>query len=407
MERFDHIIIGGGVAGVTAAETIRGRDSGASVLVAGEERHALYSRVLLPHVIRGKTAEEKAFLRQPGHFEKLGIAYRTGVAAARVDARAKTVTFSDGSSASYGKLLVATGGSARPLDVPGAKEAGCLQFQTLDDMRAIVASRGTASALVYGGGFIGLEFVMSFVHFGAPVTAVMRGDGFFSRVLDADGCRAVTETAAKNGVTVRTRATIKAIELAGPRKIVHFDRGEPVACQTMATGIGIDPNVGFLAGSGVGTGSGVLVDDRLRSETDGVFAAGDVAEFFDASVGRRHVVGNWQNALLQGKVAGENMTGGDRAYDVLTSYAITCFGLPVVFMGATDVVDAERVTRRTDAGAFLQLFLLGGRVVGATCVGPFGDRAAVSRLISSRQPLTPSGLSALADPRQDLASLAP
>jgi NAD(P)H-nitrite reductase large subunit len=407
MERFDHIVIGGGIAGVTAAETIRGRDANASILVVGDEPHELYSRVILPHVVRGKSTEDKPFLRQRGHFEKLGITYRVHVAATRVSARDKTVAFSDGTEATYGALLVATGGSARKLDVPGAAEAGCLQFQTFDDMRAIVASRGTASALVYGGGFIGLEFVMSFVHFGAPVTAVVRGEGFFSRVLDADGCRLVTETVAKNGVTVRVGSAIKGVTVDGPRKTVYLDRGEPVTCQTVATGIGIEPNVGFLAGSDIPVRNGVVVDDQLRSVAPGVFAAGDVAEFLDASVGSHHIVGNWQNALLQGKVVGENMTGGDKAYDTVTSYAITCFGLPIVFMGTTDHADTVRVARRTDAGAFLQLFLLNGRVVGATCVGPFGDRLAVSRLISSRKPLSAAALSALADPRQDLAALTP
>lgn len=405
MEHFDHIIVGGGIAGLTAAETIRVRDANASVLVVGDERHELYSRVLLPHVVRGKTPEEKAFLKPHGHFEKLGIAYRIGTAVISVDSGSKTVAFADGSSATYGKLLVATGGSARRLDVPGADEAGCLQFQTLEDMRTLVASRGTASALVYGGGFIGLEFIMSFVHFGAPVTAVVRGDGFFSRVLDAEGCRAVTETVAKNGVTVRTGRSIKGIAVEGPRKTVHLDNGDRIVCQTVAAGIGIEPNVAFLSGSGIPVGAGVLVDDRLRTEIGDVFAAGDVAEFFDAFVGRRHVVGNWQNALLQGKLVGENMTGGDKAYDVVTSYSISCFGLPVIFMGTTDLADTVRITRRTDAGAFLQLFLLANRVVGATCVGPFGDRGAVSRLISSRQPLSSSAVSALVDPRIDLVSL--
>ncbi len=387
MRRVDHLIIGGGIAGVSAAEAIRNRDAAATIAIVGDESHLLYSRVLLPHVVRGKVSEEKAFLRTREFFIERNIECVIGVAATRLDAASRTVAFSDGSEIGYGKLLVATGGAVRRLDCPGAADAGCLYLQTLEDAAALKEAAKSGPALVIGGGFIALEFAMSFAHYGTPVVAVARGDGFFSRVLDDAGRRKLHAALAAHGVEVRPNAAVRAIEIVGGRKIAQLSTGERIECAAVGVGIGIVPNVGWLAASGIALSEGALVDDHLRASAD-VFAAGDVAEFMDARLGERRRVGNWQNALFQGKIAGANMAGGDAPYDAITSYSITCFDLPIAFVGAVDVRSDERVVRETAAGASLQFFLRENRVIGATCVGPFSDRAAVTALITSGAPLS-------------------
>ncbi|MEY4723702.1 MAG: hypothetical protein RLZZ324_1215, partial [Candidatus Parcubacteria bacterium] len=359
MKAFDHIIIGGGICGTMAAEAIRARTPDASVLIVGAESHRLYSRVMLPHVIRGRTSEDKAFLRAEESYSEKGIDFLRGVEVTAVDPSARVVTFSNGDSARYvTALLIATGGSVRKLSCAGAEIADAMYFQTMDDMRRIKET-AARTALVYGGGFIGLELLMSFVHMGLPTVSVVRGKGYFARLLDARGAELVADAVRGAGVDVRLETDIVAVERAEGMKRVHLTRGNSVTCDAIGVGIGITPNVAFLEGSGIAVGSGVLTDASLRASVPGVFAAGDVAEAPDAFTGTRRVTGNWQNAMFQGKTAGANMAGAAEEFAQLTTYSIAVFGLPVCFMGATEET-GERLVRETAQGS-LQLFLHGGR----------------------------------------------
>jgi NADPH-dependent 2,4-dienoyl-CoA reductase/sulfur reductase-like enzyme len=399
---YDHLILGGGVAGTTAAETIRAREPNASVAIVSDEPHRLYSRVMLPHVVRGRVKEERVFLKKPQFYSDAGIELLSNVGALSVDAAARRVTCNDGREFSYGKLLIATGGRPRRLECPGADAAGILYFQTLEDARALAAAR-TGPAAVVGGGFIGMEFLMSFAHCGVPTTAVVRGPWFWSGVLDEASGRRVTWALRRHGVDVRLASgAVRGIATEGEGRVVHVERGEPVRCAVVAAGVGLERNVGFLAGSGIDVGTGVLTDATLAASAPDVYAAGDVAEFEDPISGRR-VLGNWSNALLQGKHAGRAMTGDAASFTALTQYAITCFDLPVVFLGATDT--PERSSRVYGDEAVLQFFLRGGRVIGATCVGKFMEREAVVRLITSGAALSAAARAALSDPRIPVASL--
>src|SRR5690606_25670906 len=175
-------------------------------------------------------------------------------------------------------------------------------------------------------------------------------------------------------------------------KKAKLSTGAEHTCTTFAAGIGIVPNVVFLKGSGVEVNKGVLTDECLRTNIADVFAAGDVAESMDVLLGERRIVGNWQNAMFQGKTVGTNMTAGvagndaaPQPFTAVTTYSISCFDLPLTFVGATDVPVDERVVRETPKGATLQFFVKNGRIVGATCAGPFSDRAAVLELLNERR----------------------
>lgn len=402
---FDHLIIGGGVAGTTAAETIRSRATDATVAIVGAEPHLLYSRVLLPHVIRGKSTEQKAFLRTSAQYDEKGITLLNGRAVVGIDGRHRVARMDDGSEITFGKLLIATGGTPRQLECPGGHDESVLSFQTIEDARKILAA-SHGSAVTVGGGFIALEFIMSFAHLGAPVTAILRGDGFFSRVLDKASSRMLATHMEGNGVTLVRRAEVKAIERRGLSRAVHLSTGVEINTEAVGVGVGLVPNIAFLKGSGVETAQGVIVDSRLRASVDGVYAAGDVAEFADELTGERRMVGNWTNALLQGKFAGMQMTGSDEPFRAVTSYAITCFGLSVMFLGATDLMPESRIVRESD-GSTVQFFIRRGAVVAATCVGPFSERAIAMKMIERRFVPDAKASIALADPHVPLSSFLP
>jgi NAD(P)H-nitrite reductase large subunit len=401
--RHDHLIVGGGIAGVTAAETIRKRDDRASIRVIGTERHPLYSRVLLPHVADGRAREERVVIRTAAELAAKGIEYAVGETAAKLDLGRRVVTLADGAERGYGKLLVASGGDARRFEGPGAEH--CLYFRTLDDLHALLSARAVGRAVVYGGGFNALDLCVSLARRGARVTSVVRGDGHLARSLDPRSREAIRSALERHGVAVAPRKELRAVERTTAGYVAHLADGGREACDLVGVSIGVTPNVGWLAGSGVPVATGVVVDERLRA-AEGVFAAGDVAEYFDAGAAMHRIAGNWMNAMFQGRTAGENMTGADRVFDLVTSYSIAVFDLPVAFVGATDDRLSDRVVRATDA-ATLQLFLHDGRVVGATCVGHFTERAALTKLMASRAALSPAARAAATDARTDLAALVP
>jgi NADPH-dependent 2,4-dienoyl-CoA reductase/sulfur reductase-like enzyme len=390
VQRYDHIIIGAGICGVTAAETIRARDAHGSILVIGDETHPTYSRVMLPHVVRGKTEEARIFLRDDAALAAKGIEVRRGASVTHVDAAAKTVATRDGVTYTYGKLLIASGGRPKTLafhDIDGIVPQ---RLQTVEDARAVIAAqRGTS--VVIGAGFIALELIMSYAQQGSKVVALLRRDGFFGDALDGASRERLARIVTENGVELRTRTEAVELHRDGDDVVVRTSDGGEIVAQTIGIGIGIDANIAFLDGSGIATGRGVLTDEFLRTDVADVYAAGDVAEFLDPLVGVRHVVGNWQNALFQGKLAGENMTGGDIAFSRVTAYSITCFGVPVSFLGATDIAPDRRVVREDGAGT-VQLLIKDARIIGATCIGPFADRAWVMERIEGRTILTDADL---------------
>lgn len=400
-DHVDYLIIGGGIAGATAAETIRQRDPRGSVRIIGAERHPVYSRVLLPHVADGRAREERVIIKTAAAFAAKGIEYDAGARAVAVDSAARMVALADGSTCSYGKLLIATGSTARRFDIPGAEH--CTHFRTLDDLHELMATTRVGAAFVYGGGFNAIDLAISLVRRGARVTCAMRGDGFLARALDARSRDAIRSSLEAHGVTVMTRRELHAVERNSGGLEAFLSGGGRLACDLVGVSAGVVPNVGFLTGSGIPLATGVRTDERLRA-ADGAYAAGDVAEYFDPNVGSHRIAGNWMNAMFQGKTAGSNMTGGDEAFSMVTSYSIACFDLPIAFIGATGDGDDERIVRAS-GDAIMVFFLRLGRVIGVTCVGHFPERGAVMKLLAGRRALGDDAKKALADPRTALESL--
>ena len=405
--RFDHLIIGSGVAGLTAAETLRQRAPDDSVAVVGEEPHRPYSRVMLPDVVSGERAPDELFLRPEGHLEGKGIAFMPGRRVVSVDPAAHAVTLDGDERIEYGQLLVATGCHPRRLAVPGAEQADVFYLHGLDDAERLRARLAPGKrVLVYGGGFVAMELAVACRAAGAEVTAVMRGPGFFHRSLTLSGLAAVSREMAASGVTVFSGRSVVRVRAAGKRAEAVLDDGVVLPADVLAVGLGIEPNVGFLAGSGLALADGVVVDDRLRASAPDIFAAGDVAVFPDALAGRSRAGATWQNAMLQGRAAALNMAGADQPFALAASHAVSCFGLPVVFLGDPDAPRAVVVDRDYQDGSSARLFLKEGRLVGATCVGKFIERAAASALMAGRVAIPERQLYRLADPAVPLASLA-
>lgn len=381
------VIIGGGITGVAAAEQLRKLDPNAVVTIIEREIEPLYSRVLLPHYIKGIVPREKVFLKQEAWYQKEGIEWLRGVEVISIDTNNRFVTTSEGRELPYDALLVATGCEVNL--TPEAKE-GIVYFRTLADADEILARcealKGTGdSAVVLGGGFISFEFINIFAHFGIPFEILLRGKGFFGGMLLPELSEMVKAHVASHGYKVHEEVEIK--EVLGEHAVegVVLTSGETIPCRMIGAGIGIHPERALIEGTPLVLKKGLLVNEYLETETQGIFASGDIAEYFDLETGRARVFGNWMNAQMQGRLVAGNMVGQRKPFSLISSYATNVLKKELIVIGDTDPAFSEaRMLRKTEDSA-LQVFERNGKTVGAVLFGNAKERGAITKAIQQKE----------------------
>ncbi|HEY8498529.1 MAG TPA: FAD-dependent oxidoreductase [Limnochordales bacterium] len=397
------VIVGNGVAGTLAAEAVK-RQGGASisVTVVAQEPYPLYNRVALPRLLRGEIPESKVFMRDPQHHTRAGYELLLATRAERVDPRERVVYTSDDRALPYDRLLIATGGRPNALQVPGTEgnPRGIVYFQTLDDTRAILELiRGARRAVTVGGSFIAYELTEGLRRRGLEVVWLMRGPYFLRRILDEAGGRLVDAIARAHGVEVIhgeevARVLVRGGAVAG----VETTAGRTIEADVVACGLGLTLNTDWLEGSGVQVRRGVVTDAYLETSVPGIYAAGDVAEFFDGFIDRHHTMGTWDNASTHGRVAAANMLGAREPYLEVPSYTSTLFDSTLYVLGMTTEVDPslETVSQLDEAkGNYRRLFFQGERLVGAVMIGERAGRRTLKQMIREKTPVPPAERRAL------------
>ncbi len=407
--KYDYLIVGGGVAGVTAAEAIRGRDERASIAVVSSERELFYSRVMLPYYLRGQVSREKLFLRGTKDFAAKDIEFLADETVRRLSREENLVLLKSGRQIRFGKLLVATGGMPAKLRIPGHELRGVSRFQTLADAEEMLSLLAdTKSAVVTGGGFITLEYLEILSRRKIPALLVIRGKHFFSRSLDSLGARLLHENFRANGIgPILVEDELAAVEGSARIRRVKTRRGRIIPCDFLAAGIGLRKSTAWLVGSGVATDvRGVKANEYLEASRPDIYAAGDVAVYTDVVLGRRHTHGNWTSSFLQGEIAGLNMAGERKAFQAVSHYTISNLGLLITFLGeATEKRGVETITR-ADPGEkrYERFFIRGGRIIGAVLINRPALKPAVTQVIQRRIPVGEYRFQ-LRDPEFDLAKL--
>ncbi|MBM5789768.1 hypothetical protein FJZ23_01640 [Candidatus Parcubacteria bacterium] len=380
-----HVIIGGGIAGTTAAEELRKRDPRAVITLVSQEQHPLYSRVLLPHYLKGKIPRERVFLKKESWYEEHGIEWLRGISVVALNARNNYVALSDGRELPYDRLLIATGGDVRMLD---GDVRGVSYLRTLDDADHLDQLLGElpagGRAGIYGGGFIACEYLNLFAHFGRPMTIAFRGPHFWSGTLESEVGEFLNAHLREQGVEVRPGERF--LKTVGDKVLEGFatDAGT-YPCGVLGIGIGIKLEDTWMREAGLKSGSGILCDEYLRTNLPDVYAAGDVAQYFDPRFGRHLCVGNWMNAQMQGRAVARNMAGEASPFSLVSSYATQALGLEIIAVGDTlrDHADEVRVIGSKEEGIG-QHFLQEGKLIGAVLLGRNTDRAWVTKEIGER-----------------------
>ena len=387
MDNVDYLIIGGGVAGTSAAAAIREHDVQGSIVLVTDEQLRLYSRPRLPHFASGKIKEENLFVRKASFYEENKVDFRPESRVERFDPESRTATMSDGSRIRFHKALIATGGRPRTLDVTGSEAPGVLYFRTAADAKAVSDTvRNCTHVVVIGGGFISLEFVHVCAALGVEATVLVRDRHYWARALDQAGAQMLTGLLAEHGAIIRTNVQNEQITANGRFSRVQCTDGTSLRCDAIGVGIGIAPNIDFLAGGPIKMERGVWTDSYMRTNVPDVFAAGDIAEFEDVVLQRRHQMGNWANGEHQGRIAGLNMAGVGEEYRTVSAYTIQSFGLNISFVGDTAATqDTEIIPRgNPQERRYGRIFLRNGLVVGATLLGRGNERGIIAKMIQSR-----------------------
>jgi NAD(P)H-nitrite reductase large subunit len=387
-ERFDYIIAGGGVAGVTAAETIRDHDSGARIGLLSAEAEPLYSRVLLPRYVEGLIPRDRLFLRSEADYAAKKIERFSGAVAHHLDIAERRVFLVSGKEFGFGKLLIAGGGAPKELGIPGERLRGVTHFQTIGDADVIRGAIADArQAVVIGSGFISLEYLGLLAGRGIPTTLLLRSKHLFEKQLDPEAASILTAHFETRGIRVFSGKRVMAFHGSERVLAVETEGGETIPADFVGVGVGLRRSTLWLEGSGIAVSSaGVSVDEHLETAAHGVFAAGDIAVLPDGAGGYRSH-GNWANAVLQGRVAGKNIVGDSaEVFSGVPLYSIRCLGLSLAFVGETESQGGVRAVSKVDRGAerLERYFVRANRLIGAVLINAPELPAAAVRLIHGR-----------------------
>lgn len=388
-----YVIIGNGAAGTTAAETLRKQDPASHVTLIAGEPYALYNRVSLPPFLKLQATEQKVMMRTPEQHEKLGIVLRLSTWVTSVNVQEKIVTTDRAGTFPYDKLLIATGGTPRLSAVPGAE--GCAHvhyFQTLDDSKAISDEAHLAkSAVTVGGSYISYELTDAFAIRKVPCTWVMRGPRFLHRTLDPEGGELVDEIANAAGVTVVHGEELQRIcRSNGVVTGVVTQSGRTINADMVGCGLGLQMYIEFLKDTPIEVRTGIVTNEYLETNVPDVYAAGDVAEFYDTSIGQYHRLGTWANAIAQGRRTALNMLGRREQYVEIPLYTSTLFHTKLSVMGLTGEEESslESVQRcNRQEHTYRRLFFRDDRLVGGAFIGEMKGRAKLMNLIKGGQPI--------------------
>ena len=385
------MILGNGIAGQTAAEELRKLDADASIVMIAAERHPLYNRVALPRYLRGQVRREKVFMRTVEDYAKKNLEIHFETWATEVDVPNKVVRTNRGQEFVYDALLIATGGRPKPPPWHGSDEISrCIGFQTLDDTDAIIEKADASErVLVMGGSFIGYELAEG-VSFRkkAQLTWIMRGPWFLRYVLDEEGGQLCRQMGEAQGVEFITSDEVQKFSRLNGRFQADTVNGKHVEFDLLTYGVGLDYYTEPARGSAIELDKGIVTDAKLRTSAPDVYAAGDIAVFFDLMVERHNQMGTWDNAEAHGKVAAHNMAGADEDFFDVPTYTTTMFGSTLAVMGVTPDVQPDLESVRTfsfEEKFYRKLFFKDGKLVGSIMIGPPKGRKKLIEIMRSRQ----------------------
>ncbi|MEU6098665.1 FAD-dependent oxidoreductase [Streptomyces sp. NPDC047079] len=411
------VIVGGGLAGAKAAETLRAEGfSGRVILICDERDHPYERPPLSKGYLLGKEERESVFVHEPSWYARNDIELHLGQTVDAIDREAKTVRFGDdGTLVRYDKLLLATGAEPRRLDIPGTDLAGVHHLRRLahaERLKGVLTSLGRDNGhlVIAGAGWIGLEVAAAAREYGAEVTVIEPEPTPLHAVLGPELGSLFAELHSEHGV--RFRFGVRLTEIVGQDGVVlaaRTDDGDEHPAHDVLAAIGAAPRTGLAEAAGLeiadrAHGGGVVVDERLRTSDPDIYAAGDIASLHHPLFGTRLRVEHWANALNGGPAAARAMLGREVTYDRVPYFFSDQYDVGMEYSGWAPPGSYDQVVLRGDAGKrhFIAFWLKKGRVLAGMNVNVWDVTERIQSLIRTGAVVDAE---ALADPGVPLESL--
>ena len=400
-----YVIVGGSLAGATAAVTLREEHADGTVTLIGAEREPPYERPTLSKAyLRGEASFDKSLVRPAAFYAEKTIETMFGVRAARIDPSAQFVELEDRRRVPFDVLLIATGARNRRFSIPGSELEGIYGLRTIEDANRIKAEMSPGRrVVVVGMGFIGSEVAASLRQKGLDVVAIEPGKTPLVRVLGESVGRTIADLHRSHGVRAIFEDTVAAFE--GTQRVARVitKGGLCLDCDFVVAGIGVEPVVDVLDGTGVHVDNGVVVDQYCQTNVPGIYAAGDVANHYHPVFERQMRVEHWHNAVKQGATAARNMLGKAVPYDEIPWFWSDQYDANLQYAGFHMKWEQLVVRGRLGSGGFLAFYVNDGRIDAVVGLNRGKDVRRAIPLIKARRTVNTGHLQ---DDSVDLRSLA-
>jgi len=379
-----YLIVGNGVAGTTAAETIRKEDKNGPITILTEEDTPFYYRVRLSEYLSGDLSEQDLVAKGASWYLDQGIDLKLNARVVAAEPGEKVVIFENGERISYGSLLIATGSHSFIPPIKGADKKGVFALRSIQDARDISAyGEEIEEVVVIGGGLLGLEAGNALRKKGKKVKVVEFFPRLLPRQLDVEGAKRLRRMLEGMGFSFKLGA--KTEQISGKDRVdgVLLEGGENLPTEMVIISAGVRPNLALAESLGLDRDKGIRVNERMETSQSGVYAAGDVAEF------KGIPYGIWPAAMEQGKIAGANMAGVDMGYQGTTlSNTLKVAGVDLASAGNIDADNELEARVATGEGVYKKIVTDNGRIVGCIMLGDTKDFTKITRAIAEKLDLS-------------------
>ncbi|HBV86544.1 MAG TPA: NAD(P)/FAD-dependent oxidoreductase [Desulfosporosinus sp.] len=373
-------IIGNGIAALSAIKSIREVDKQSEIHLIGEEKFYPYNRIRLSKGLLSSLEADKILLQNKEWYRDNEINLYLGTGAVSIDTREKSVQLSDGKVIGYDKLLIANGSHNIEPSVPGIKTSGVYTLKTLLDAWNIMDYiKGAEKILIIGGGIQGLETAWILSEMGKKVILSNRSQRLMRKELDEEASDILAKAIESSGIEILFNTEIA--EISGRDKVEGFKTvgGEVIDCDAVIYSIGTKPNIDIIGNTKIDTNYGILVDERMETNLQDIYAAGDVAEY------KRKPYGLWNIAIGQGKVAGYNISGKNAIFDhIVPVTTLNAFKLSLFSMGEVKEDKATNiVVDRLQENNYRKILFNNDRIIGAMVIGDIKSSPALKGAIEN------------------------
>ena len=377
----NYMIIGNGVAGMTAAEHIRKQDEDGTIAIVTDEEMPFYYRIRLNEFISGDISEMDLIAKDEQWYEDKRIDLLLGMKVKKADTEEKIIITEDKISFSYNKLLIATGSHSFIPPIKGAEKKGVFALRSIQDARAISTyAKDIEDVVLIGGGLLGLEAGNALRKLGKKVTVVEFFPRLLPRQLDLDGAERLQKIMEGMGFSFRLGAKTQKIQGNDQTTGVILEGGDTLSAQMVIISAGVRPNMELAEKLGLDHDKGIKVDNFMRTNNSDIYAAGDVVEF------KGILYGIWPAAMEQGKIAGTNMAGKEAIYDGTTmASTLKVVGIDLASAGNIDAENEFESKVAGDKAVYKKIIIEDNQIIGCIMLGDTKGFNKITKAMSDKK----------------------